>query len=323
MNPKIKILELLEKVQLSDNEQKELDTLVGNDPDLGEFVTNYYKLSKVIISSSHLNEDEISDYVLFKNGVTPDNNLIVKRIPFIEAHLRKCEKCSELFKDFNSEFSEVDNFLAEKISKGKENSIVSSIQNSGVDKQSYKAPRYAFASIIAIGLVYLSLYIISSFTTPQFYKDAAINSESEFSVNRGRATEDFQNSLRALDNNNFEEAISYLQKDIKNNPDDETIFYSYYILGLSYLETAEHTVIGLFPGYNISKTEKGVEYLKESVRKNESGKFINIKLNSYFYLAKASLMLNDKISAENYLKLVISGRGSKMEEAQKLLGELE
>ncbi len=69
MNPKIKILELLEKVQLSDNEQKELETLVGNDPDLGEFVTNYNKLSKVIISSSHLNEDEISDYVLLKTGL--------------------------------------------------------------------------------------------------------------------------------------------------------------------------------------------------------------------------------------------------------------
>ncbi len=213
--------------------------------------------------------------------------------------------------------------MAEKISAGNGNKVVSTNLDSEVNKQKFIFPRYAFTSIIALGLVYLSLYIISSFTTPEFYKDAAINSESEFSVNRGRATEDFQNSLKALDKNNFDEAISYLQKDIKNNPDDETIFYSYYILGLANLETSEHDVLGLFPGYNTNKTEKGVEYLKESIRKNESGKFINIKLNSYFYLAKASLMLNDKISAENYLKLVISGRGSKMEEAQKLLGELE
>ena len=41
MNPKIKILELLEKVHLSDKEQNELEALVGNDPDLGEFVSNY------------------------------------------------------------------------------------------------------------------------------------------------------------------------------------------------------------------------------------------------------------------------------------------
>ena len=193
----------------------------------------------------------------------------------------------------------------------------------GISKSRSRAPRYAFLSVIIIGLVYLSLYLISSASVPTYYRDAAIVNESEFSVNRGRATENFQNSLRALDKHDYDDAINYLQKDIRQNPDDETIFYSYYIMGLSYLETAEHNFLGLFPDYNRERAEKGAEYLKESIQKNDSGKFINIKLNSYFYLAKANLMLNDKEAARKYLAKVIDEKGSKMEESRKLLDELE
>ena len=73
----------------------------------------------------------------------------------------------------------------------------------------------------------------------------------------------------------------------------------------------------------LNRVEKGEQYLEESIRKNNSGKFNSIKLNSYFYLAKASLMLNDKNKAEKYLNIVIKERGSKMEESKYLLGEME
>jgi tetratricopeptide (TPR) repeat protein len=223
----------------------------------------------------------------------------------------------------NSEYSVVDGFLSEKIIKDKKAEKESHAVPPEVIRNRYRAPRYAFASIIIIGLVYLSLYIISSFSTPAYYNDAALNDESEFSVNRGRATEDFQNSLKALEKHNYDSAIKYLQKDIQQNPDDETIFYSYYIMGLSYLETAGHDFLGLFPVYNKERVVKGAEYLKESVQKNNSGKFTNIKLNSYFYLAKSSLMLSDKQAAREYLLIVINERGGKMDEARQLLGELE
>ncbi len=323
MGKKDKILDLLGKKSLTDSEKDELESLAGSDKELSELRKTYEQLESVVSHSSHLSEEELSQYTLYKNGMVPDDSSIIGRIPFIETHLRKCAVCSGILREFNLEYSDIDSFLSESIVSGRDSSDRSADSRTELSLNRYKAPRYAFASIIIVGLVYLALYVVSSFTTPAFYNNAAISSDSQFSINRGRATENFQNSLKALENHNYDEAISYLQKDIKENSRDETIFYSYYIMGLSYLKTAEHDFLGLFPGYNQDRASKGAEYLEESIRKNDSGRFNNIKLNSYFYLAKASLMLKDKEGAKHYLTLVINGKGSKMEEAKYLLGEME
>lgn len=321
MDQKIKIIELLEKKNLSEQEKNELEMLAEKDEELKDFIRNYEQIAWTVKQSSHLTEEEISEYILYKNGI-PGENSIIKRIPFIETHLRVCSRCNETYKELNSEYSDIENFLtenpldSERPSDRKQEII-------GTSPKKYKTPRYAFASILILGLIYLSLYAVSSFTTPAFYKDAVVLNQSEISVSRGRATENFQNSLKALENNNYDKAIDFLQRDIQQHPEDETIFYSYYIMGLSYLKTAERDFLGLFPGYNKERAEKGKEYLEKSIVKNNSGRFININLNSYYYLAKANLMLNDKNSAKKYLTMVINEKGSKMEEAEKLLGELE
>ncbi len=69
--------------------------------------------------------------------------------------------------------------------------------------------------------------------------------------------------------------------------------------------------------------QKAPNTLKKASGRNDSGRFNNLKLNSYFYLAKASMMLKDEKAAKQYLTLVINGKGSKMEEAKYLLGEME
>ncbi len=323
MDKKEKILELLGRESLTATEKDELEKLISHDEELGALVKTYEQLGKIINHSSHLNEDVLVQYTLYKNGLQLDDQSIIERIPFIEQHLRECQKCSELFKELNQEYSDVDNFISETFAEVKDEASDSKNLSQQIPVSRYKTPRYAFASILAAGFIYLALYIISSFATPEYYADAAIRQDSQFSISRGRATENFQNSLKALEQDKYDEAISYLKNDIKQNPDDNTIFYSYYIIGLSYLKTAEHDFLGLFPGYNRERVENGLQYLEESIRKNNSGKFNNIKLNSYFYLAKANLMLNDKNKAEKYLNMVISERGSKIEEAKYLLGEME
>ncbi|HSD63888.1 MAG TPA: hypothetical protein VLB50_08810 [Ignavibacteriaceae bacterium] len=322
MDHKFKIIELLGKKNLTNQEINELERLAESDEELRDFIASYKKIDRVVKHSSHLTEEEISGYILYKNEIPGEDNSIIKRIPFIETHLRECSRCTDIFKELNSEYSEIDNYFVET-PLILERSAEIEQKTVGITPNKYKTPRYAFASVIIIGFIYLSLYIISSVATPAFYRNAAIVNQSEISVNRGRATDNFQNSLKALENNNYDKAISFLQQDIKQHPDDETIFYSYYILGLSYLKTAERDFLGLFPGYSKERAEKGREYLEKSIERNQSGKFININLNSYYYLAKASLMLNDKNSAKKYLSLVINEKGSKMEEAKKLLGELE
>ncbi len=321
MDKKEKILELLSRKNLTASEKYELDKLTGSDEELKGLADNYHQLEKIVSHSSHLNEDELAHYILYKNGLQPDDSSIIKRVPFFEQHLRKCSECSELLTELNSEYSDVEQFLSQTVPE--ENGAKTEINKQGRTAAWYKAPRYAFASLLLVGFIYLALFIISSSITPAYYDEAAIRQDSQFSITRGRATENFQNSLKALEKNNYDEAIVFLKKDIKENPDDATIFYSYYIVGLSYLETAEQDFLGLFPGYDRERVDKGKQYLEKSIQKNDSGKFENIKLNSYFYLAKANLMLNDKKSAEEYLNMVISNKGSKMEEAKHLLGEME
>ncbi len=323
MDKKEKILALLERKNPTVAEKDELETLVGDDEELRTLVKTYQQLEKIVNHSSHLSEEVLAQYTLYKNGLQPDDKSIIEKASLIEQHLRKCQKCSDLFKELNSEYSDTDIFVSETFAGIKEAAYESKSLSPPVSASRYKAPRYAFASILAAGFIYLALYIISSFSTPEYYADAAIRQDSQFSINRGRATENFQNSLKALEQDQYDEAINYLEKDIKQNPNDETIFYSYYIIGLSYLKTAEHDFLGLFPGYNHERAEKGIQNLEESIKKNNSGRFNNIRLNSYFYLAKASLMLNDKKQADKYLNIVIRERGSKMEEAKELLGEME
>lgn len=323
MNPKDKILELLEKKTLTKGDKQELESLIGDNSELRKFVSAYQRLSEIVNHSSHLSEEEVSEYVLYKNGLKHQDISIIGRVPFIETHLRQCADCSEIFKDLNSEYSNVDAFITETINQDETTVPGTSTPASETLSKKYRRPLYAFTSVIIVGLIYLSLYVISSISTPDYYSDAALKIDSEFSVNRGRATEDFQNSLKALEQHDYGDVIKFLQMDIQQNPNDETIFYSYYIIGLTYLKTAGQDVLGLFPHYNRERAAKGSEYLKESVQKNNSGKFTNIKLNAYFYLAKASLMLNDKKTAREYLSKVITEKGSKMEAAKKLMGELE
>ena len=323
MSTKDKILEILEKKNPTAKDKQELEALIKNDDELREFVASYYDLSLIVTHSSHLSEDEIAEYILHQNGMNPDNTSVTGRVPFIETHLRKCSICAELYKELNFEYSDADSYISEIIQHDSKSLSNPENVKPKTSYSRYRTSRYAFASVLAIGLVYLILFIFSSLSTSAYLKAAGLNNVTEFSVNRGRATENFQNSLKALEKENYNQAIDYLQKDIKQNPDDETIFYSYYMLGLSYLETAGHSFAGLFPGYDQDRAIAGANYLKESVRKNNSGKFTNIKLNAYFYLAKASLMVNDIKSAKEYLSMVINEKGSKMEEAKKLLGEVE
>ena len=323
MDTKDKITELLGRQNLTTEEKQELQTLIANDEELNKFAALYRQLSATVSHSSHLSEEEISEYILYQNGMTADKESIIKRIPFIKTHLRHCTNCSEIFREMNSEYSNIDSFVSGVIVQDRKIPDKALSFSTTASGRRHNTPRFAFVSVLIIAFIYISLYFISSFSTPAYYDDAGIKDKSEFSINRGRASEYFQNSLKALEKNDYDNAIDYLKKDIRQNPDDETIFYSYYIMGILYLETAEHSFLGLFPGYNSERAEKGREYLKESIQKNNSDKFNNIRLNSYFYLSKASLMLNDRKSARAYLKIVIQEKGGKMDEAKKLLGELE
>ena len=321
MNNLDKIIELLEKKNLTNVDKLQLDSLIGNDPEAKNLYKTYIKLGS-LLKSKHISLDELRDYILFKNNLEPENREIIKRVPEIELHLKNCEQCIEEFKILNEEYSEVDFFVADKMKAHPEDGK-KEIPASYVQSASRRTPMYAFASVLVIGFVFLSLLLISDLTTPEIYDLASVSDKSEYYVTRGRATDEFQKSLKALEDNNFDMAVEFLESDIKNNAEDETIFYSHYILGLAYLEKADNSFAGLFRSYNKDDAESGLKNLQFCIEKNTSGKYPDITYNAYYYSAKANLMLGEIETAKNYLKIVVDEKGSKMSEAQNLLNELE
>jgi hypothetical protein len=313
-----KIIELLQKKNLSAEEKNLLDSLLDGD-NSEELLNAYNLIEKSVKKNFHISTEDIGDYILIKNNQEPVNKNIFKVMPLIEEHFRKCPKCNDEFKLLNNEYTDIDNFLLEKpLTEAYIDATPAIVQHR---KKGFT--KYAFTSVMAAAAVYFLMAIFSGIFTSQNYKLAGINEESEFYVTRGRVTEDFQKSLNALEEKDYPLAIEYLKKDIAKNSEDETIFYSYYIAGLSYLELAEKNFLGLFPSYDKASASLGLHYLELSIENNNSGKFNNLSLDAYFYMAKANLMLSRENDARRHLTKVISGKGSKMEEAKNILQELE
>lgn len=322
MNNSEKILELLEKKNLTGEEKILLQNLL-KEPGNKHFAGLYKNIEETVKSSAHLSADEIADYVLVKNKMEPENKNIHGRIPFIENHLRTCIKCEDEFKMFNAEYSDAEVFLSAEMHQDKDVKEETIVRREAVrSRRKFFIPGYAFASA-AVLFAAAVLFLTSYFSQPQFYDAAKIGDNQEYFVTRGRASDEFQQSLKALEEENYNEAIVNLKEDIKNNPGDETIFYSHYILGLAYLQTAENSFFGLFSSFDKTKAEQALVHFQTAVQLNNSGRYDNINLNALYYSAKANLMLGNLDLAKNELNTVVENKGGKMEEAKKILSSLE
>jgi len=318
MNNIDKIKYLLEKKNLTPEEKQELDSILNSNPEAAEFYNTYTRLAD-FLKSDHISLDELRDYILHSNNLEPENKKVIEKIPEIEYHLKNCDKCTEEFKVLNQEFTDVDLFVAESFKTQEERETPPAY----IQRSSNRTAVYAFASVAAIAVLYIVLLFISNITAPEYYDLASLDESVENYVTRGRATDEFQQSMKALEEKNYKSAIQFLKDDIKNNPEDATIFYSHYILGLTYLEKADAGFAGLFKSFNESDVNEGLKHLQLCIEKNNSGKYPDITYNSYFYSAKGNLMLGETEKAKEYLRMVIEEKGSKMSEAKSLLKELE
>lgn len=320
MEENIKFLQsLLDKNTLTEEDRAEIDKLIQNDPQAEEFYGRYMKLRGAVLSSSHLSVDEIGEYVLVKSN-NPSGRLTGEKINRVEEHLKSCEKCGKIFLELSGEYSDVDDFLGSKYG-------VPEMQEENTGGRNIlsvnKYLRYSFVSAIGLAAVYLLLFITSAVITPGTTKLAEVEDSGVNYVTRGRGTDDFQKGLMALDNSEFGLASEYFKSDIKMDKDRETIFYTHYILGLTYLEQSRHSFLGMFTTYDTSTVNLAVKNFKNCIAENTSGNFPDISANSYFYLGKAELMLGNKTSAKEYFNKVIELKGGKTGITKTLLKDLE
>jgi TolA-binding protein len=314
----IKVLEFLSKDELSSEEQFLLDELIKNDKEALSAYTLHNKVKNVVNCSSHISDEDIANYILYKQNVNPDRIFSQSELELIENHLDECERCSTAFTELSLEYENINNMFTAPASA----SPVKLKQNRFLFSFKTKFIKYAFASGLAFAVLCISLILISGLSTPKTIELAKVNSNSLFYVTRGRGSGQFQRGLDFLGNKDFQDAAKSFEQDITTNKDPETIFYAHYILGLTYLASSSKSFVGLFPSYDKNKVDKAIKNFKDCITENSSGKFPDITLNSYFYLAKTDLALNKKDEAKKYLQMVIDGKGSKMNEANKLLEEL-
>ena len=128
--------------------------------------------------------------------------------------------------------------------------------------------------------------------------------------------------MDAIENKKWDEAVKYLNEDILNHESEGSIFYSHYVLGLTYLKAAGSDIFGLFKSFDKEKVHLAINSLNKSIEKNKSGNFENVNLDAHYYLGTAYLLLDDITRAENHLQIVVKERGRFYKDAQQLLGSI-
>lgn len=314
MNELERILELLDKDSLTTEENEYLSNALNN-PEARSIKETYLRLKNSLKHHEHIDEELLAEYVLYKNNLTSERLIIILSHK-IENHLSACTKCKNLFRELNSEYSDVDTFVANAITQKQVEGKVFIPTKAGVLKN-FRAIKYAFASVTAIAIIYFGLFFVSSITTPD-YKKSFLDDE-DFYTSRGRASESFQRGLDAIDNKNFDAAIKYLEEDLAANSESETIFYTHFILGITYINKAENDYLGLFKSFNREDVMKGIESFNKSIQLNTSGSFDNLKLDAHYYIGKAYLLIDNIPSAKKHLKIVVDGKGSYYKKAEELL----
>lgn len=318
MNDFDKLIELLDKEIISEEEKNFLDEMIKNNPEAKKIKDAYLNLKTSLKRDKHIDEELMAEYVMHKNKLSSER-LIMLLSKTVEDHIRKCVQCENLFKELNVEYNDVDAFvnqsLVEQINQTKPS------QSAGFFSfNNFRAAKYAFASLAAVVVLYLSLFAFSSVTTPD-YKKSLID-DGDFYTTRGRASELFQRGLDAIDRKDYNSAIQYLNDDVNKNKNDESIFYTHFILGITYVNKAEGDFLGLFKSFNKEDVEKGIENFKRSIELNNSGKFDNLKLDAHYFIGKSYLMIDNKTSALKQLQLVVDGKGSYYKKAEDMIKEL-
>ena len=293
-----KLIEILEKNNISHEEENYINLLCAEDIEARKIFSIYNNLKTSRQKSFKVTDELLADYVLYINGIEPENKSVISLIPEIEKQIRASEKLKNEFEILNAEYSEADNFITQTF------------------YNRFKAPIYSASAFV---LIYVILFTAFNIFAPGYKKNILLYDNSDKSYSRGRVSESFQQSLIYINNKDYKTAAELLNKDIAENPESKTIFYSHYILGLIYLQNSESNILGLVKIYNGEELKKGIEQLEIAVNKNRGSQFKNINLNAYFFIANAYLALDNIKKAKSYLELVRSGKGGYMRNAEELL----
>lgn len=318
-----KILELLEKQNLTEEEKLSLAQLADSDEELKSFISVYKSLNSTLSAPGHIPIDLLTSFVLSEKGDESENKLVAILKDKIKSHLAECSICKSEYNSLLNEYSEIQEHIGKSIYRDSKVTVKESdfILSSLLKRTN--ALKYAFATLAVFVVAYLGLFIVSTTITPDYKKNIFSENQEDLYKTRGRTSPQFQQGLNAIDNQDYLKAIEFLSMDIKEHQNEKSIFYSHYIIGITYIQASESDYLGLFKSYNSNEVNLAIANLKESIDKNNSGDYESLKLNSYYYLGRAYLLIDDRDSAIANFQKVINGKGKYSIESSTLINQLE
>jgi tetratricopeptide (TPR) repeat protein len=319
-----KILELFEKKSLTDLEKQMLNEFSDSDAEIRSFINLYGDLNTFLSGSKHIHTELLSSYILYEMGDEPENKLIPLIRKKIKSHLDECLICNEEYTFLINDYNEVKEYVNKTVSREVTQNKLHENKSSFISvffKQS--GFRYAFATLIILIVGYVGLFSLSTTLTPYYKKNIFTDEQQDFYKSRGRTSPLFQQGLNAIENGDYSNAIQFLSEDISKHQNEKSIFYTHYIIGITYLKAAESDFIGLFRSFDKDQVNLALANLKESVDKNNSGDYESLKLDSYYFIGRAYLLNDDKDAAISSLQKVIDGKGKYSKEAVQLISDLE
>ena len=317
-----KILELLDKQNLTEEEQELLKQFTGSDDELKSFMTVYKKIESSLSSLGHIPTDLLAEFVLYETGGGESNDKVMGILkPKVSGHLKECLECRKEYDELKNEYSVITDHVSKSISQKPDSKQSSSFINSLLKGTGNF--KYAFAVLTLIMVTYAGLFVVSSSITPDYKKNLFENDFENSYLTRGRTSPSFQQGMSAIDEKNYPKAIEFLTKDITEHKSEKSIFYSHYILGLTYLKVSESDFLGLFKSYNSENVDLAITNFELALEKNSSGSYENLRLDTYYYLGRAYLLIDNTESAILNFQKVVEGKGRFASEAQKLIPGLE
>ena len=318
-----KILELLEKHYLTAEEKLSLKLFADSDEELKSLIGIYNSLSSSLSAPGHIPIDLLTSFVLTEKGDESEYKLLAILKGKIISHLAECSNCKNEYENLLIDYSEIEEHVSKSISRDLQPSVK---KNDFLFSSFFKRAntfRYAFAALAVFVIAYSGLFLFSSFVTPDYKKNIFSNEQEDFYKTRGRTSPLFQQGLNAIDSQDYLKAIEFLSMDIKEHQNEKSIFYSHYIIGITYIQASKSDFLGLFNSYDAEKVNLAIANLKESIDKNNSGDYESLKLNSYYYLGRAYLLIDDSESAVANFQKVINGKGKYSVESSQLINQLE
>jgi tetratricopeptide (TPR) repeat protein len=317
-----KVIHILEREVIPYEEKEYLKRIANEDIDIKNFISVHLKLKRIFNSSSHLDMEILAEFILYYDGDLNAAEYIPEITDKIEDHLTECSVCNNLYLAFTKELQQVDDFVSEAINDNgdfefqKKPSVFSRIR-----KTNFRAALTAFILLL---ITYFGMMITSYYNTPSYKKNIFEFEAINNSLIHNRTTDLFIQGLTAFNKEDFDRAIDLLLKDIILNQNDSTIYYSNYLLGITYLKSSENNILGTFKSYDHLRINEGIENLMVFIdEKSEIDVDDRSIIDTHYFIAKAYLSIDAIEEAKKHLQIVREKRGKYYSDAVGILNVFE